>query len=85
MTPLTCTIKRVVLVGVQADHLANGPHVVSQHDALSLHHEEVCVGWRKDQEREEPVKALSIRRGDNRQRLRRGGDESREHRIGGGL
>lgn len=38
--PVECT----VLVGVQSDHLANGPHIVPQHDALSLHHEEVRVG-----------------------------------------
>lgn len=38
--PVECT----VLIGVQSNHLAYGPHVVPQHDALSLHHEEVCVG-----------------------------------------
>lgn len=45
--PLTCSVECAVLVGVQPDHLANGPHIVPQHDALSLHHEEVCGGWKK--------------------------------------
>lgn len=62
VTPLTRPVERAVLVGVQADHLADGPHVVPQHDALSLHHEEVRVGWKRDQRREEPVKALRSRR-----------------------
>lgn len=68
--PLTCPIERAVLVSVQADHLTDGPNVVPQHDALSLHHEEVCVGWRKDQKREEAVKALRIRRRNDRGRWR---------------
>lgn len=41
----TCPIKCAVLVGVQSDHLTDGPHIVPQHDALCLHHEEVGVGW----------------------------------------
>lgn len=68
--PLTCPIERAVLVSVQADHLTDGPNVVPQHDALSLHHEEVCVGWRKDQKTEEAVKALRTRRRNNRGRWR---------------
>lgn len=48
---LTRPVERTVLVGVQSDHLANGPHVVSQHDALSLHHEEVGVGCQQDREK----------------------------------
>lgn len=40
---LTRPVERAVFVGVQSDHLADGPHIVPQHDALSLHHEEVCV------------------------------------------
>lgn len=90
--PLTCPVQRAVLVGVQADHLADGPHVVPQHDALSLHHEEVRVGWGKDQKREEAVKALRIRRrktrggGGGGARKRKGGVAvGREHGRGGGL
>ncbi len=44
MPTLTRSVERTILVGVQSDHLANGPHIVPQHDALSLHHEEVCIG-----------------------------------------
>lgn len=81
VTPLTCPIECAVLVGVQADHLADSPHVVPQHDTLSLHHEEVCVGWRRDQKRKEAVKALRIRRRKNRGRGRSGRMRRRRKRL----
>ena len=40
----TCAVKCAVLIGVQSDHVSNGPHIVPQHDALGLHHEEIRVG-----------------------------------------
>lgn len=44
---LTCAVEGTVLIGVESDHLTNGPHIIPQHDALGLHHEEVGVGWRE--------------------------------------
>lgn len=43
-TSLTCPIGCTVLISVQSDHLADGPHIIPQYDALSLNHEEVGVG-----------------------------------------
>lgn len=36
-----CPILCAVLFGVRLDHLTVGPHSFPQHDALSLHHEDV--------------------------------------------
>lgn len=44
----TCPIYCTVLVGVQSEHVTNGPHVVPQHDAPSLDHKVVRVGCQRN-------------------------------------
>lgn len=54
----TCAVECAVLIGVQSDHVSDGPHIVPQHDALGLHHEEVRVGCGRKQEKMDRLKKI---------------------------